>query len=176
MQKKNETGKRIAFVIFVILTVVWMMVIFGFSANNADESTIQSNAVTEFIIRIFNRDFDDMSPKEQLDLINSYDKIVRKSAHFIAYAVLGFLMYFSLNLAPFRYGIGKYKSAMLSLPLCVVFAVTDEYHQTFVDGRAGRFSDVIIDSSGALCGTLFALIALSVAVKWIVNKQNRRGG
>lgn len=40
-----------------------------------------------------------------------------------------------------------------------VYAATDEIHQLFVAGRSGRFSDVLIDSSGALLGVLiFALI------------------
>jgi VanZ family protein len=35
------------------------------------------------------------------------------------------------------------------------FAITDEYHQTFVSGRTGRPLDVIIDSAGALIGMMF---------------------
>ena len=40
-----------------------------------------------------------------------------------------------------------------------VYAATDEIHQLFVAGRSGRFSDVCIDSAGALAGVLvFALL------------------
>lgn len=171
--KKDSIKRKTVFLLFVILTIAWMAVIFGFSAKDAEKSTIQSNTVTEFIIKIFNRDFDDMTIDEQTELIDQYDRIVRKSAHFAAYAVLGFLMYFSF--ATLRNCKSKYKPVMLSLPLCVVFATTDEYHQTFVDGRAGRFSDILIDGSGALCGTIFAVIALSVVARLFMNKQNERG-
>lgn len=40
-----------------------------------------------------------------------------------------------------------------------VYAATDEFHQLFVAGRSGRFSDVCIDSAGAVVGVLvFALL------------------
>ena len=51
--------------------------------------------------------------------------------------------------------------------ISVVFAATDEYHQTFVAGRAGRFSDVIIDSSGAIFGIAFAFAVILLLKKRI---------
>ena len=170
--KKENVKRNLLFVVFLILTVVWMAVIFGFSANNAEESTIQSNTVTEFIIRIFNRDFDDMPAHEQLDLINSYDRVVRKCAHFIAYAVLGFLVYFTIAFATFLRCANEYQPIFLSVPVCVLFAATDEFHQTFVDGRAGRFSDVLIDSGGVVCGIVFALLVVAVVKRLKTNNKN----
>ena len=175
MRKKNDTVKRIVFVVCIILTVAWMMVIFGFSSNDAQESTAQSHTVTEIIIRIFNRDFDNMTQVEQEAMVSEFDGIVRKIAHFIAYAVLGFLMYFSLSLVPFVHHTNIYKPIILSLPLSILFAATDEYHQTFVSGRAGRFSDILIDSCGALCGTLFALAVMSIAIRMMMDSKNKRG-
>ena len=49
----------------------------------------------------------------------------------------------------------KYFLALLiTIVICFLFACTDEYHQTFVGGRTGQFKDVLIDTSGALAGTL----------------------
>ena len=79
-----------------------------------------------------------------------YDGIIRKIAHFASYALLAYLMYHALVLASFFHYINIYVPAAISVVLCAVFAATDEYHQTFVDGRAGRFTDVLIDTSGAL--------------------------
>ena len=97
--KENNSQKTIAFAVFLVLTVLWMGVIFGFSANNAEDSTIQSNAVTEFVIRIFNSDFDLLPETEQESLIEQYDGIIRKIAHFASYALLAYLMYHTLVLA-----------------------------------------------------------------------------
>ncbi len=168
----KDNKKIIAFVIFAVLTVVWMLVIFGFSSNNADDSTEQSNVVTEIVLRIFKWDFDELSEAEQQSLISQYDGLVRKLAHFTAYAVLAFLWYLTVYLFPLSYFAGRYKPICISFPLCVVFAVSDEYHQSFVDGRAGRFSDVLIDSSGALFGTALALAAL-VVVNIIIRKRQK---
>ena len=126
--------------------------------------------MTEFVIRIFNSDFDLLPETEQESLIEQYDGIIRKIAHFASYALLAYLMYHALVLASFFHYINIYVPAAISVVLCAVFAATDEYHQTFVDGRAGRFTDVLIDTSGALCGVLLAIVVLST-VTAIVNKR-----
>ena len=167
MTLRNDTVKNVIFVTSLILAVVWMCVIFGFSANNAEESTVQSNAVTEMIIRIFNPDFDNLTDAEKEEMIEMYDGRVRKLAHFCAYALLGFLLSISSCNVPFSIKVPY----LWPFVVCFVFAMTDEYHQTFVDGRAGRFSDVIIDSSGAICGIAFLFIIMSVIKKKINAKR-----
>ena len=49
-----------------------------------------------------------------------------------------------------------------------LYAVTDEMHQLLIEGRSGQWTDVLIDSAGALTGVL--IIAL---VLWMVRKRNR---
>ena len=39
------------------------------------------------------------------------------------------------------------------------YAVTDEFHQSFVPGRSCEFRDIVIDSCGVLTGVLAALLA-----------------
>ncbi|MFP5109854.1 VanZ family protein [Neobacillus sp. C211] len=36
--------------------------------------------------------------------------------------------------------------------ICVLFAVSDEFHQLFVAGRGAQVKDVFIDSAGAIVG------------------------
>ena len=45
-------------------------------------------------------------------------------------------------------------AAIIAIVLCAAFASSDEYHQTFVEGRTGQIKDVIIDTSGAVTGAL----------------------
>lgn len=54
-----------------------------------------------------------------------------------------------------------------------VYAATDEIHQLFVAGRAGRFSDVVIDSAGALLGVLVFALLVRI-VKRIQRKRLKR--
>ena len=172
---KKEYYKRMAFFAFLVLTLVWAWVIFGFSANNAEESTIQSNAVTEMVLRIFYDDFDELSPVEQQNLIDSCDRVTRKLAHFTAYAILGFLVYGTVNFAPGKIFDKKHKKSLFSFVPCVVFAATDEYHQTLVEGRAGRFTDVLIDGSGVVFGIIIAIIVF-VIIDVVFKKKEESGG
>ena len=157
---KRMTAKRTAvFAVFLVMTILWMGTVFGFSSKNAEESTAQSNAVTEIVLRIFNKDFDSLDEEEQQELISKCDGFIRKTAHFVAYAILGVLMYCTIG-TPVYLTKRVFRSSLFSVPISVVFAITDEYHQTMVDGRAGRFTDVLIDSSGVLTGTAVVIVAV----------------
>lgn len=72
------------------------------------------------------------------------DLVVKKSAHMFEYAVLWVLLY--------RASQKKYTSLLLT----VIYAVTDEYHQSFVPGRHSAFMDIGFDALGgtiAMIGT-----------------------
>ena len=76
--------------------------------------------------------------------------LVRKSAHIIAYFILGILMYRALRVSIHRWRARTVVS--LALLSCSLYAVTDEIHQLFVPGRSGELRDVMIDSIAALVG------------------------
>lgn len=167
---KKLFSRRNVFVVLAVLSVLWMAVIFGFSSRDAEESTVQSNSVTELLIKIFEKDYDTLSDAQKQALVEKYDGIIRKTAHFGIFAVLGMLVYFtagSLRWIP----VFLLKPAYISLPCCIVFAITDELHQMFVPGRSCQIKDVLIDSSGALCGILAAIAAVLTAKK-IFGKTN----
>jgi VanZ family protein len=46
------------------------------------------------------------------------------------------------------------KLLLISMSICFIFACIDEYHQTFIPGRTGQFSDVLIDMIGVIFGCL----------------------
>lgn len=168
---KKDRIRLAVFVTSLVLAVAWMIVIYGFSSNNAVESTVQSHAVTEFLIKIFNPDFENMTPEVQEQMISDLDGIVRKTAHFVAYAALGVLVYTCVASFPFAKKEKLFLYILTAFPVCVAFAVTDEYHQTFVSGRAGRFTDVLIDSGGAACG-----IAMAVLVVMLIKRKIKLKG
>ncbi len=76
----------------------------------------------------------------------------RKAAHFVEYALLLALWWRALASK-----VTDPWALALALGITVLYAVTDEFHQTFVNGRAGRPLDVAIDTAGALAAA--ALIA-----------------
>src|SRR4051794_28559816 len=77
--------------------------------------------------------------------LGTADTILRKLVHAATYGLLAFLWVRAL---------GTTSACGIALPLAfalaVAYAVTDEYHQTFVDGRHGSPVDVAIDAVGAL--------------------------
>lgn len=46
------------------------------------------------------------------------------------------------------------KMLVIRLIICFIYVCTDEYHQTFVNGRTGQFSDALIDTLGGVIACL----------------------
>lgn len=78
------------------------------------------------------------------DFPNTVDFVLRKIAHVLEYAVLAALL---ARAWPQR----KYLFWEV-FAVAVFYAVSDEFHQLFVIGRAGSARDVLIDSIGAFLG------------------------
>ena len=77
--------------------------------------------------------------------LGSWDLVLRKLAHATEYAILAVLLWRALG------------RELLAFALAVLYAVTDEVHQTFVAGRHGSPRDVVIDAIGAALGLAVAL-------------------
>ncbi len=143
--------------IFIIFTVVTMVMIFCFSMENSSESSHRSGSVTEFIIKIFVDDYEDMSASERKHLFSHTQHIIRKLAHYSVYTVLGFLASLSV-------GSRKLMSrgTLAVLLFGFVYACSDEFHQYFVKGRACRFTDVMIDTGGVITGILVSVLVFHI--------------
>ena len=128
--------------------MLWCVVIFMFSANNADESNKQSNAVFNAVIEFVNPVYDSLDTTAQAEYKDTATFIIRKLAHFSEYALLGILAF--INLAMVK-KLG-YRGLFAAVFSCI-YASSDEIHQLFVPGRAGQVRDVLIDTSGAVAGT-----------------------
>jgi VanZ family protein len=86
--------------------------------------------------------------------LGSFNVLVRKCGHMSEYAMLFFLLRRAL-LCTVDGGIYFFVAPFV---LCVLYAISDEFHQSFVAGRSSSASDVLIDSLGALIG--FGLVKL----------------
>ncbi len=114
--------------------------------------------------------YEKLGSHENRVMFNRLEAILRKLAHLLSYALLGALTYFaagSLGYIPEELR----KPALISMPICIVYGISDEIHQLFVDGRHGSAVDVVIDTCGALLGTLFAVIAVRVIAKMLNKKR-----
>jgi VanZ family protein len=85
----------------------------------------------------------------------------RKCAHLAEYALLALLCWLGLrpkDQSPAR----SWRQAFKALLIVTLYAITDEYHQTFVPTREGSVWDVLID----MCGGSLGLIFLWVIGRW----------
>ena len=149
--------KKAGVCIWLALTVLWIAVIFGFSSTPGEKSSDQSQAITEKVVQVVWKDYEMAEKVEPGSLDDVYDTIVRKTAHFCTYALLGILMLLTVK------GFVKNFSALkawkdsaykLSVPLSVLVAILDEINQLLTEGRSGRVLDVLIDTAGIAVGTL----------------------
>ena len=86
--------------------------------------------------------------------------VERKGAHVIEYfvlALLSFRFFRDVYVRPARIatrsvagGETAKRVMLLSAVFALAYAATDEFHQTFVPGREGKFTDVMIDGVGIL--------------------------
>ena len=85
-------------------------------------------------------------PSLHSGLDNWLDFILRKIAHITEYGILCFVLIRALKA---HTQIDK-KTIVICALLALLYAVSDEYHQTFVFGRHGSLRDIAIDSIGIL--------------------------
>ncbi len=125
---------------WLILTILWMGVIYVMSAMSAEISTAQSTSVWEVLHTIWP------------DLTH---EMVRKIAHGLEYLVLGgFSLGMFFNTKSFKVA----KPMLFSL----LVALGDETLQLHVAGRSSEVMDVWIDFGGAVVGILLFWAILTV--------------
>lgn len=117
---------------WLILSILWIAVIYIFSAFSGEVSSTQSHAVWEVLHTIWP------------ELAHS---TVRSIAHCLEYAILG---WFSLGM------FFNTKSFKLSKPLlfCLLIALGDETLQLYITDRASEVLDIWLDFLGSFISCL----------------------
>ncbi len=145
----------------------WMAFIFIMSAQPAKESSELSGGIVSKLIAVFLSDFDSLPKEDQASITNTITFIIRKSAHFLEYFVLGVLSF----LTSLSYQKYSHKAKIIyAFLICALYAISDEIHQYFVPGRACRFMDICIDVAGS--ATAIILIATIIFLRKRKNRVN----
>jgi VanZ family protein len=134
--------------------LLWMSVIFSFSTDAG--ATRHTSRFIGPLLRWFHPGISDQG-------VRGVQSVVRKTAHLAEYGVLAVLLWRARR-KPVRGDTQPWlrSDALFALGLAVLFAVTDEWHQSFVPSRQGQLSDVLLDS----CGAALGLLALWLAGRW----------
>lgn len=155
--------------VFLLLSITVMILIFLMSSQNADTSSQSSGRIVRTIAKIVVEDFEKKPIDYQINLINSLQFIVRKSAHIVIYAALGFSF---CGYALTFYQKHFFKKSLISFVFALLYAISDEFHQWFIQGRSGQVSDVLLDSFGIILGIVIINL-LFFTVKKILLRVKR---
>ncbi len=141
-------------IVFTIITLLWVAVIFSFSLQPAEVSSDISSSFGRKLLELFLPGLFErleLMPQEQLEL---WHLILRKCAHFAEYLILGVLSSVTLLQMKLRY------RGIAGIGFCIAVAAIDETIQLFVDGRAGRPVDVLLDGAGASVGIVLIILCV----------------
>ncbi len=151
--------------ILIILLLCTFYIIFGFSSQDGEKSGGISKRITDFILEKSSKyNSLEISEKEQVN--KRTERVIRKIAHFSIYTLVGFLL---MALLSTYENIKRKNQIYISTILGILYAISDEIHQSFTPGRGPKITDVFIDSFGILFGITVILLILE-----IINRKNKK--
>lgn len=145
MSKPNLKNKWIWILIFLYIGFIWSN-----SLQPSTDSGSLSKNITQMILDVLsyiNVSFD----------FDAFHHFIRKLAHFSEYAILGNLVMLALHREPLLKNIQLNYVLFLILPASI-----DESIQHFIPGRYGAITDVLIDMSGFLFGSLLVYVIVKL--------------
>jgi VanZ family protein len=146
---RREFGK------YWLPVLLWMALIFTISTD------IGSMRHTSRFIAPFLRFF---WPSISTETIHDIQVVVRKIGHVSGYAILAILIWRARNRAVFA-SDWNWRAAFFSEIVSLLYAISDEFHQSFVPSREASAVDVLIDCAGAAAG---------LAAIWLVGRARKR--
>lgn len=137
--------KRHGQLLLTIAAALWICFIWGHSLVPGDLSNQESGAALSLMLKLFHELNIDLPLTKHL---------IRKSAHFLEYMMLGVLLSGALG------GWRKYRLAQLRRfgELMLLIPFLDETIQLFVAGRSGMIKDIWLDMAGEAAGALLVFL------------------
>lgn len=140
-----HSARRPSLLLWTVAFCVWVLFIWGHSLVPGPQSTLESDAAVSYLDTLF----------VALGITDTrlMTLVVRKGAHVLEYAVLGFLTRGTLVARREERG----RAVMPVGILAALVPVVDECIQLVVPGRSGMVQDVLIDLAGMCLGALVGL-------------------
>ncbi|SEB79356.1 VanZ family protein [Paenibacillus sp. GP183] len=85
---------------------------------------------------------------------------IRKAGHVSEYTILALLLGYSLLAKPLK----RSKVLVYTTMFSILYAASDEWHQTFVPGRTGHAIDVAVDTIGILLAVGWFLLTFKRSI------------
>jgi len=136
----------------------WIAIFFTLNQHSGHQFGNISATITNTFHHILQTIFPSLTHDER-----TFYQLIRKSAHFFEYMLLGTLILHAL-----RHRL--LSGAIIAIFISFFYAVTDEFHQLFVPGRSGEIRDVMIDSLGATTGVIIYFV-LYICIKSLFGQK-----
>lgn len=156
-------------VIGLLLIIVWMVTIFCFSNQKGTQSSITSNKVTKEIIEVL-PSTKNLEENQKKEIVKKVNPVMRKIAHYTIYLVGGILIMFFIT----TFELSEKRTIIYSTLIGLIYAITDEIHQMFMDGRTAKVTDVFIDTLGVITGIVI-YITIEKIIYCIKSKYDKSG-
>ncbi|NOV00889.1 VanZ family protein [Paenibacillus planticolens] len=167
----TQSSSKLFFYVFTFAAVLWMAFIFLKSGQTYQQQSLRPLLETKlagtallnhFPHVAFTYDGQQITWQDPIGVIEFF---IRKAGHISEFAILALLWIMALLCKPVRMIMALLTSSIIS----VLYAATDEWHQTFVEGRTGHAIDVAVDTIG-----VFLAVLLVLAIVWIGSAIRRR--
>lgn len=123
--------------------VLWMLIIFLLSAQDGTASGQLSGNFAAWVYKFVTGLSDPAG-------ITVYETALRSLAHGGTFFILALFVGHALG----RSNVQDIRNTILTLVICAIYAGTDEWHQSFVPGRACELADFAIDMVGVVIGVV----------------------
>lgn len=158
--------KNILRAILVILLLGTFYMIFGFSSQDGEESSGVSRKVTETLTSN-SKKIQNLEKKQKQLKLKEIEHFVRKLAHFSIYTLVGTLLMALMS----TYEIKQRNRIVTSLITGIIYASSDEIHQSFTPGRSPMITDVLIDTLGVCLGISIIIFIIRIYRNFYKKRQ-----
>jgi VanZ family protein len=148
------------FVTTWVPVIAWMLLIFVGSTD-----VLSAEHTSRFLVPFLRW----LDPHISFATIAHINIVVRKLGHVIEYAILAGLIWRALR-ATLASASGLLIAA-ITLLASALFAISDEFHQSFVPTRTAAENDVIIDICGAIVAIAICLLFAQQNRQWFTGPE-----
>ena len=140
-------------IIMTIALICTLFRIYRFSRQNGTQSKGISTKRSRLILN-FRNTYKEANAKEQRRMLNRTNAIIRKIAHFSIYTLLGLTIMGLMTKTKLK----DTWRILITVGLGMIYAILDEFHQSFSPGRTPKVTDVYIDTLGIIVGALLVIL------------------
>lgn len=152
---------KILRIVLILMLIGTFYTIFGFSSQNAEVSGGMSKKITQAVVKKFpNINKKEQTEKEKIE--KRTESVIRKIAHFSIYTLVGLFLMALMSTYDFK----EINRIAISLIIGLIYASSDEIHQSFVPGRSAQITDVLLDFMGVSLGMLMIKLIVEIFRKF----------